>query len=368
MKNAVIVIPTYNESGNIESLIKKISAESAKISNWNIKILIVDSNSPDNTSKIVESMQKTHKNLHLLKTNREGLGKAYVRGFKYAIDKFQPYVLFEMDADLSHDSKKIPEFLKKIETGSDFVIGSRYIKNGSIPKDWGIHRKIFSIIGNLIVRFGFMKLAITDWTSGFRAVKIWVIKEALPTMSQYSGYVFQVALLDKALIKQARVHEVPINFTDRTVGVSKINSLQYIFQTLWYVLLHSSFIKYVIVGVIGFSIDFGISYLLIEKAKIIIWLATIISAELAIINNFFLNNFWSFSHKKIESNRLVYFSKFIKFNLIAVVSIIIQAGGIQILANTFGHSLWYLYKVCIIVFIIIPYSYFLYNKVVWKDK
>ncbi len=228
MKKAVIVIPTYNESSNIKTLINHITEETSHIKNWRIDILIVDSNSPDNTLHIVKSLQKKHHMLHVISTKKEGLGKAYVNGFSYAMKHLNPFVLFEMDADLSHNPKNIPAFLRAIEQGADFVIGSRYIKNGSIPKNWALYRKLFSALGNLIVRFGFMKLRITDWTSGYRAMKVWIVKSGLPHVETYSGYVFQVALLDHAIKNLSVIKEVPIHFVDREKGVSKINSLQYI--------------------------------------------------------------------------------------------------------------------------------------------
>jgi dolichol-phosphate mannosyltransferase len=368
MKKAVIVLPTYNEKENIKKLITLIDKVRKEISNWQIDILVVDSHSPDGTINEVKKLQKEISNLHFLETKKEGLGKAYINGFQYAIEKLKAYVIFEMDADLSHDPKLIPLFLKEIEKGADFVIGSRYIKGGSIPKDWSFDRKLFSVLGNLIIKFGFMKLKITDWTSGFRAIKTWVVKEALSYLKNYSGYVFQVAFLDYAIKNGAKINEVPLNFVDRKWGKSKINSFQYIIQTLIYVFLNSSFIKFVIVGVIGFIIDMGILYLLVERLHIatkLVWLAQAISAETAIVSNFLLNNFWSFAYKKIKDN---HFLSFIKFNFVSLGSLLIQTIGLQLLVNFFGRELWFLYKVLIIAFIIIPYSYILYNKVIWKEK
>lgn len=371
MKKAVIVIPTYNEVKNIDDLVRKIFEETKKISKWDIEILFVDSDSPDGTAAKIKTLAKNSKKLYLLSTKKEGLGKAYLAGFEYALTHLNPSVLFEMDADLSHDPKKIHEFLEKIESGADFVIGSRYRKGGSIPKDWGIHRKFFSILGNFIIRLGFMKPRISDWTSGFRAIKVWVIKDTVADIKQYTGYVFQVALIDNALKKHAKVDDVAINFIDRKHGISKINALQYILQTLWYVFTNSTFVKYVIVGISGAALDFGISFLIIERAGIhpnFYWIATLISAETAIISNFFLNNFWSFSHKKIKFHPIAYLSKFLKFNLISSGALLIQAIGIQLATLIFGPNLWYVYKFFILFFIVIPYSYILYNKVVWKEK
>ncbi len=379
MKKAVIVIPTYNEEKNLKPLVAKINLVIARINNWQIEILFVDSQSPDNTQKTIKELQKKCANIHLLSTPKEGLGKAYYRGFNYAIELLNPYVIFEMDADLSHDPKEIPNFLKKIESGADFVIGSRYIKGGSIPSNWGLHRKVFSIVGNLVVRFGFMNLKISDWTDGYRAIKIWIIKSALPHIKNYSGYVFQIALLNTAVINKAVIKEIPVQFADRREGVSKINSVQYITQILLYVFTHSSFIKFIIVGFTGFFIDFGFAYFLINSLHTAKAPSNMLSAEFAIISNFFLNNFWSFRHKKISGGIIFYALKFISFNFVSLGAIIIQGAGIALTLWMFGDKTinffriisiqsWIIYKVLLIAFLVIPYSYILYNKVVWKEK
>jgi len=370
MKKALIILPTYNEKDNIEKIVKLILKQEPFVSPiWSIEILIVDSHSPDQTSAVVKKLQKIYpEKIHLLETEKKGLGNAYYLGFNYALEKINPFIIFEMDADLSHNPNDIPRFLKEIEKGADFVIGSRYIKGGSIPKEWAWYRKIFSILGNIIVKFGFMIHSINDWTSGFRAIKSWVIKSSLSFVKNYSGYVFQIAILDWAYKKGAKIKETPINFIDRRFGRSKISFGHYIFQIIWYILNYSSFIKFLIVGTIGFLIDFGMFFIFVEKIKLPIWLSTSISAEIAIISNFVLNNFWSFSYKKITGSPLTYLLKFVKFNLISIGSIIIQAVGIELTAFFLGRSGVYLYKILIIAFLIIPYSYFMYNKIVWQKK
>lgn len=379
MKKVVLVIPTYNESGNIETLIKSIDQHIKEILNWQIEVVIVDSSSPDGTSHLVTSLQKQYTWLHLITTPKEGLGRAYIKGFNYAMEYLNPYLLFEMDADLSHDPTKIKEFLATIQSGADFVIGSRYIPGGAIPKDWGWNRKLLSILGNIIIKLGFMKLKITDWTSGYRAIKVWVVKKVLPHAEEYSGYVFQVALLDRALINGAVIKEVPIQFVDRTQGESKINSAQYTLQTLLYVFTHSSFVKFVFVGLSGFTIDVILFYLFFSRFHISKPVATILSAEIALVSNFLLNNFWSFRHKKISGGLIGYVVKFVTFNLVSSGSVIIQWLGMVITLRFIGDfnlriaNLWninssILYKICIIAFLVIPYSYIMYNKFVWKEK
>lgn len=367
MKRAVIIIPTFNEADNMERLVAAIFENVNEIKGWEFKIVVVDSNSPDHTADVVKSIQKTNKSVYLLETEKEGLGIAYIRGFDYALDKLSPDILFEMDADHSHDPKVLPQFIKKIEAGADFVIGSRYRKGGSIPKDWGFDRKLFSITGNLIIRFGFMKPRVTDWTSGYRAIKADLIRASERHVEKYTGYVFQVAILDFAIKHNARVAEVPIKFTDRKYGVSKINSGQYIRNILLYVFSHSSFIKYVMTGGIGFVLDFGILYLLYRVAGWPIWLSQLISAESAILSNFTFNNFWAFSHKR-EAGKRRFLKNLVKFHGVSVGSLIIQTTAITLYEYVWGDNGVFLFKVAIIFIIIIPYSYILYNRVVWKKK
>jgi dolichol-phosphate mannosyltransferase len=376
MKTATIVLPTYNEAGNIKEVIQEIFKQQEKLSNWLINILVVDDNSLDQTAFIVKKLQRQNKNIHLITGKKEGLGKAYTRGFSYAITNLKADIVFEMDADLSHPPSLIPKMLARIDKGADFVIGARYIKGGAIPKDWGIHRKIFSGFGNIIVQLGFMNFKINDWTSGFRAIKAKTIKNILPEINKYSGYVFQIALLDKAIKMNAKIEQVPLKFKERKKGVSKINFIDFILNIFSYIIGNSAFVKYLIVGFSGFFIDFLMAFLLITYINVSKPLANTVSAELAIINNFFLNNFWAFKHKQIKGNTQVYIKKFILFNLVSSGALLIQGVGMFVALSIFGDTSfsirnislpsWIVYKVFLIAFLVIPYSYIMYNKVVWK--
>lgn len=367
MKKVVVIAPTYNEKGNIENLVSGVFGQSKNTPNWEIHLLVVDSHSKDGTVEAVRKLQKKYTNLHLLETPKEGLGTAYIKGFRYAEAEINPYLAMEIDADGQHDPEKIPDFLHEIEKGADFVIGTRYSKGGSIPANWGLHRKILSVGANLFVRLGFMKLRLTEWTNGYRAIKFWLIKKAYSHLENYSGYVFQVAFMDFAIKNNAVMAEIPVHFKERKFDKSKINAVQYTIQVFMYVLSHSSFIKFGIVGLTGSLVDFGISYLMIDRLHKAVWLGTLFSTETAIISNFMLNNYWSFAHKKIEGAKS-FISSFIKFNLVSSGSIAIQVAGMQILTSVFGKQFWYVYKVLIIFLVIIPYSYILYNRVVWKNR
>lgn len=368
MKKAVVVLPAYNEGENIKTLIPAIFKYAKNSKNWTLSILIIDDESPDDTKTIVHTLQKKYNQLYRIVGKKKGLGNAYRRGFAYAIQRLHADYIFEMDADWQHDPSLIPLFLKQIDKGYDFVIGGRYMKGGSIPENWQFYRKFFSYMGNWVLRFGFMKFSICDWTSGYRAIKASFIKETLPIYKSFDGYTFQVALLDNAIKHGLLICEIPLKFADRKIGESKINTLNFVINNILYIMNHSSFFKYAVVGLIGASIDFGFSYIFIDIIKLPVWLSTAGSAELSIISNFILNNTWAFSHKKISLTTNTIVKSFSKFNLVAIGAIIIQSVFMEATTAFFGKKYWYIYKVIILACAVIPYSYFMYNRFIWKDK
>lgn len=239
MKQGVILIPTYNEEENLEILLLDIFHHIKKLQDWQIELLVIDSYSSDGTPEVVKNLQKDNSNIHLLEVKKEGLGKAYILGFQYALKHFDPFAFVQMDADLSHEPREIPKLLKAIDHGADLVIGSRYIHGSSVPADWALYRKIFSRIGNYIVRFGIFDLAITDWTSGYRAIRSDLIKKLPKSIEQYCGYIFMISTLNFMRMQNAKVKEIPIKFQNRHGGVSKLPVSKYIIDVLKYVIRNS---------------------------------------------------------------------------------------------------------------------------------
>ncbi len=375
MKKAVIIIPTYNERGNIERLIEILEKDIfPQIKKYETNILVVDDNSPDGTADVVRELTKKWENIKLNVGKKEGLGAAYVRGMDFAVKKMEADVLFEMDGDLSHDPSKIPTFLKKIDEGFDLVIGARYIKGGSIPNNWGIHRKIYSIVGNLIVRMILMRFWHHDWTSGYRALKKEVFEKIKPELHGFKGYTFQVSFLHKAIARGYKVTEVPFHFTDRTLGKSKIAPREYIFDLLKYVikariieLVHSPFLKYAITGFIGFLINAVTLEIFAEIFKLAPPIAAALSAELSIIWNFIVNNFWAFGQHKITHPWKI-IVKFPQFNLVSFGSLAIITTIVTLGTHYFGNTtlVRQLSLIIAIGFFVIPYSYSMYNIFIWK--
>ncbi len=214
-KDIVIIIPTYNERLNIPNLVKRIFQFAP-----NIKILFVDDNSPDKTGEYIESLQKKNKRIYLIKGQKKGLGDAYKRGFLYAIFKMNAKYIIQMDADLSHDPKYIRE-LVKYKDKYDIVIGSRYIKGGSIDEGWGPIRRMNSKFGNLFTKI-MLKMPYHDSTSGFKIIKSEILPQKFIKNIRSNGYLFQVEILYFFYIKNRKIKEIPIKFKDRKFGVSKL--------------------------------------------------------------------------------------------------------------------------------------------------
>jgi|TARA_B110000908_G_scaffold7170_1_gene8936 dolichol-phosphate mannosyltransferase len=218
MKDVLIIIPTYNEIENIENIIISTFQLYSDIS-----ILIVDDNSPDLTYKKVQELElKFSKQLFLLKRlKKEGLGTAYVEGFKWALKKKFNYV-FEMDADLSHNPKDIKRILEPMLINDyDMSIGSRYIKGINVV-NWPLSRIILSYTASIYVRI-ITKMKIQDSTSGYVCYKKTVLESINLDTIKFSGYAFQIEMKYKAYLKNFKIIEVPIIFTDRKYGVSKLN-------------------------------------------------------------------------------------------------------------------------------------------------
>ncbi|MDP2649831.1 MAG: glycosyltransferase [bacterium] len=371
----VIILPTYNEKGNIERIIGILEEEVfPKINDHEMHILVADDNSPDGTGKIVEDLISKYKNLHLLRGEKQGLGAAYIRAMTLAIEKLNADVMFEMDADFFHDPHKVPEFLKKIDEGYDFVIGTRYSNGGSIPKNWGLHRKAFSIIGNLLVKSILMRFSIHDWTGGYRAIKKEVFLKEKDELKEFKGYTFQVAFLYKAIRDGFKVGEVPFHATDRTLGRSKIAPLEYIVNLLKYVItarikeiITGPFGKFLVVGGFGFMINAVMLRVLVEAGHWNPSYANLAGAALAIFSNFNFNNLWTFNERKVATFS-GYIKKLFQFYLTSSFGVIfIQTGTIFIGDHLIGRKFYFIYFIVGTFFLLI-WNFTVYNKFIWKTK
>lgn len=212
---SIVIIPTYNEAENIEKLVKKIFEVVP-----NIHILIVDDNSPDGTAAIIEKLLETENQLHLIKRKGKlGLGTAYIEGFKYSLGKGFD-VIFEMDADFSHNPEDLPRFLEAIED-ADLVVGSRYLTGVNVI-NWPLRRLILSYFANLYTRV-ITGMPIKDATGGFKCFRASALKQIDLEKVKTNGYGFQIEMNFRFWAKGFKVKEIPIIFIDRMNGVSKMN-------------------------------------------------------------------------------------------------------------------------------------------------
>ncbi len=211
----LVIIPTYNEAENISQIIEEVLSQ-----HDSIEILVVDDNSPDNTAHIVQGMQKDNAKIHILKRKGKlGLGSAYVEGFRYALIQKFDYI-FEMDADFSHDPKMIPEMLKEIQN-NDLIIGSRYISGMNIV-NWPLRRLILSFMASMYVRI-ITGMPVKDPTGGFKCFRRKVLESINLDKILSDGYSFQIEMNYRTWIKKFRIKEIPIIFTDRRSGQSKMS-------------------------------------------------------------------------------------------------------------------------------------------------
>jgi len=330
----VIIIPTFNEFGNIQTLLEELNNQFSLMKH-ECHILVVDDNSPDGTAALVRVLKQRYDNLHLLTGEKNGLGAAYIRGMTYAMETLQADVLFEMDADFSHKPEDVPRLMAEIDAGADFVIGSRYVPGGTIPKEWAWHRKLNSWGGNAVARNVAGIYGVRDCTAGFRAMRTSLLRKINLSDLRVQGYAFQVALLHAVKAAGACIKEIPVEFVERADGESKLglrDILEFIINA-WWIRLHSSktFIKFAIVGLSGVVVNlcFFTFFLGTGLNK---YLASPIAIELSIVSNFLLNNYWTFRWRKtVDPTRI----RGLKFNVVSLLSLVLSYGTFILLSSLF---------------------------------
>jgi dolichol-phosphate mannosyltransferase len=323
--HTVIIIPTYNERGNIERLIPALQERFAQLPH-RMEILVVDDSSPDGTADAVKELQQRYPNVHLLLGQKTGLGAAYTRGMTYAINQLGAEAVFEMDADFSHQPEDVPRLMVNLDHGADFVIGSRYVPGGTIPREWGWLRRANSGVGNVVARYVAGIYRVRDCTAGFRAIRASVLKQIDLEGLRLQGYAFQVALLHAAVVQGAKVVEVPVHFIDRTEGDSKLglrDIVEFIWNA-WWIRFHASktFVKFAIVGASGVLVNLGIFTVLLGMG-LNKYLASPVAIEASIVWNFLLNNYWTFRWRKSTERIRV---KGLKFNAVSLLALGISYG------------------------------------------
>lgn len=215
--SALVIVPTYQEAANIETVLTQIKSSCPSVS-----VLVVDDNSPDETAELAEKIGDRMGGISVLRRpGKSGLGSAYRAGFKWAFDNGYDIVI-EMDADLSHNPADLPRLIEGIESGADLVIGSRYVPGGAIP-GWSAHRALLSRYGNRYAT-AVLGLGVNDATSGYRAFRSSVLSQIDLDSVQADGYGFQIEMAYRIRNLDGVILEIPITFTDRVEGSSKMSS------------------------------------------------------------------------------------------------------------------------------------------------
>ncbi len=222
----LVVMPTYNERPNIPLIVPAVLAQDPCI-----EVLVVDDNSPDGTGEVADQLAAANERVHVLhRGGKQGLGKAYIAGFRWALERGYDLV-FEMDADFSHDPRFLPSLIEAI-SDADLVIGSRY-KTGVNVINWPISRLLLSLGANQYARW-VTGLPLTDSTGGFKCFRRRVLEAISLERVRSNGYAFQIEMSFLAWKKGFRLKEIPIVFTDRVEGQSKMNK-KIVREAVWMV-------------------------------------------------------------------------------------------------------------------------------------
>jgi len=215
-ERALVVIPTFNEAGNLPNIVPQVLAQDPRL-----EVLVVDDNSPDGTGALADGLAQANPRVHVLhREGKLGLGTAYLAGFRWAIEQRYDYA-FEMDADFSHDPAHLKDFLKAIET-ADVVLGSRYLGGRVTVVNWPMGRLLLSYCANIYARW-ITGLRIWDLTGGFKCFRRHVLEALDLSQVRSNGYAFQIEMSVRAWRKGFKLAEIPIVFVDRLEGQSKMS-------------------------------------------------------------------------------------------------------------------------------------------------
>ncbi|MBI3485334.1 GtrA family protein [Candidatus Daviesbacteria bacterium] len=350
MKKVVVLLPTYNEKNIIEKFAKEVLEQEKNLPGYKIELLIADSKSPDGTGEIAKKLADKNPKIHFLSVER-GLGVAIIKGHQYSIKYLNPDVLAQLDADGQVDAVILPKLVKGIEEGYTLILGSRFVKGGK--NMLSLSRRLFSAGASFVCRIIMGPFNIREFTNSARAFTPELFKkinlEKLPWREK--TFIIQPAFLHEAIEAGAKYKEMPLIFKNRAEGYSKNKIVNYVYDIFSYTLdirLHKmginiplflltrrakTMVKFGVVGTIGTVVDFFFYNIFISKLLIPPATAKAISTEIAIVNNFILNNYWTFRHRKTSGN---IFSKFGIFNLVSLGGLGIAVIIIKILHILFG--------------------------------
>lgn len=320
MKIISVVLPTYNEKANIENTVARVLEQEKNLLGWQIHIVIADDiRSSDGTDTLAQKLQAKNNRIHMIKV-APGLGVGLIEGHQYAIKHFHPDILAQLDADGQVETDVLKELVKGIEQGYDFVIGSRLIEGGH--NKLSLSRRLFTLGSSLFCKLVMGPKDIREFTNSARAFTPQIFKKInlnrLPWREK--TFIIQPAFLNEMIQAGAKYKEVPLTFKNRLEGYSKNKVFNYTYDVITYCLdirLHKwgfniplfklsrkakTPVKFGLVGFIGTMVDFLFYKIFINFFGIPPATSKGFSTEVAIINNFLLNNFWTFRYRKTKIN------------------------------------------------------------------
>ncbi len=357
MKIVSVVLPTYNEKANIERTVKKVLEQEKKLPGFKIKIVIADDiRSNDGTEQIVKNLRLQEK-VSFIKVD-PGLGVGLIEGHKFALAHLHPSILAQLDADGQVEPDVLIRLVKTIDEGYSLAIGSRFVSGGK--NQLSLIRRLFTNGASIFFRFMVGPWDIKEVTNSARALTPALFKkinlEKLPWREQ--TFIVQPAFLHEAIVAGAKYKEVPLIFKNRLEGYSKNKVFNYTYDVISYCLdirLHKlgfnvalfrisrrakTVIKFGLVGTIGTIVDFLFYKIFINSLTLTPATAKAFSAEVAIINNFILNNYWTFRYRKTTTNL---WQKFGIFNLVSLGGLVIGVLIVKLLHMAYGDGFIYIF-------------------------
>jgi dolichol-phosphate mannosyltransferase len=370
----VNLIACYNEKEIIGKMIEYLDDLAKKLPQYELITLVVDSHSPDGTGVVVKKMMKTRKNLHLLETPR-GLGISLIQGFKYAMKELKADVVIPNDADFQWHPKYIPEMLAKIEEGYDVVVPSRHVPGGK--DNFDLFRKLIHFVSNTLINHYYAGIReVKDLAGNFKAIRVkGVLEKVNFNRLEVKGFVIQATMIYELSKTGAKFCEIPAVYGERRGGKTKVGiNLQFIKDVIETIInatkirleRSQQFFKFAIVGFIGYLVN-AIGLEVLYRAGMAPGPATALATELAIINNFILNNIWTFAEKKIVSIKMLPY-KFVQFNLTSLGALIIQTVVVWVGTAFLGDQWRQFLLIFAIGFLVLPYNFFMYTTFIWKTR
>lgn len=358
LKIVSVVLPTYNEKANIEKTVEKVLEQEKNLPGFEINVVIADDiRSSDGTEQIAKDLSKKDKRVHLIKVE-PGLGVGLIKGHQYALDHLHPDILAQLDADGQVEPDVLVRLVGTIKDGYSLAIGSRFVSGGK--NKLSFIRRLFTHGASAFFRIMVGPCDIKEVTNSARALTPALFKkinlEKLPWREQ--TFIIQPAFLHEAIAAGAKYKEVPLVFKNRLEGYSKNKVFNYSYDVISYCLdikLHKlglniplfslsrrakTVIKFSLVGIVGTIVDFLFYKIFINYFVLTPATAKGFSAEIAIINNFILNNYWTFRYRKTKTNL---WQKLGIFNLVSLGGLAIGVLIVKILHLTYGDGFIYVF-------------------------